>query len=80
MAEIGSTDRSASPAVRLYPVGSTGVCPHCHRYASPAVRLYAELTNDQASWQDVAFWLVIGALLGAVAQVALERGLGGGLG
>lgn len=52
---------------------STGVCPYCHRHASPAVRLYAELTNQQADWIDVVFWMVIGAVLSALAQIAIER-------
>ena len=58
------------------PVPSTGVCPYCSRWAHPAVRLYAELTNDQASWTDAVFWMVLGAVTGALAQVGLERLLG----
>ena len=54
-------------------VPSTGVCPFCERYASPAVRLYAELRNNEASWIDAVFWLAAGAILGAVAQVSVER-------
>ena len=28
-----------------------------------AQTLYAELTNDQATWVDAVFWLVLGAVL-----------------
>lgn len=54
-------------------VPSTGVCPYCQRYASPVTRLYAELRNDQASWHDAVFWLVLGAIVSALAQVGIEH-------
>ena len=52
---------------------STGICAQCGHRPNAAYQLYAELSNDKATWTDAAFWMVMGSLVGAGAQVAIER-------
>ena len=48
-------------------------CRTCGHRPNVAAQLYAELSNDKATWTDAAFWMVMGAFVGAGFQVALEQ-------
>ena len=52
--------------------GSTAACVMCGHRPNAVYQLYREVANDQATWTDAAFWAVIGALVGAFAQVGIE--------
>lgn len=51
-----------APSTNGWAISSTGVCPYCHRRANPVSALYAELKNEQATWTDAIFWMVVGAV------------------